>query len=197
MAIAVDRDLARLTGDGSEDTVDLELCPEQALVLARAAEEQQVVTSPVPSDRPALLPVLLPARGAVRTPGAVRLSTVLVSFFAGVIVAAAVVAVWELTHRATALRAPAPTAVINGLVLTAPAPTAAVDSPDPPVRFTNPFDRSEVFEFPPGTSQAEARQAAAERLLQRARERWTEATRTNHAAGGDRANLSRKLSSVK
>lgn len=41
----------------------------------------------------------------------------------------------------------------------------------PPVQFTNPFDPSEVFEFPAGTSHAEARDAVAELLLKRAMER--------------------------
>ncbi len=40
-----------------------------------------------------------------------------------------------------------------------------------PVRFRNPFDKSEVFEFPAGTSRAEARAAVAKLLRQRARER--------------------------
>ena len=49
-----------------------------------------------------------------------------------------------------------------------PAPSATSDAP---VRFKNPFDRSEVFEFPAGTSQTEMRAAVAELLAQRARER--------------------------
>lgn len=40
-----------------------------------------------------------------------------------------------------------------------------------PVRFANPFDDTEVFEFPPGTSQSEARDAVASVLLKRARDR--------------------------
>jgi hypothetical protein len=40
-----------------------------------------------------------------------------------------------------------------------------------PVRFKNPFDAGEIFEFPPGTSQAEARAAVAATLLERARQR--------------------------
>ena len=40
-----------------------------------------------------------------------------------------------------------------------------------PVYFTNPFDATEVFEFPPGTSQSQAHSAVAELLLARARER--------------------------
>lgn len=40
-----------------------------------------------------------------------------------------------------------------------------------PVRFANPFDANEVFEFPAGTSEAEARDAVAEILMERAMER--------------------------
>jgi hypothetical protein len=43
--------------------------------------------------------------------------------------------------------------------------------PAEPVRIRNPFDREEVFEFPAGTSEAAARDAVAEMLLTRARER--------------------------
>lgn len=39
------------------------------------------------------------------------------------------------------------------------------------VKFANPFDSKEVFEFPAGTSPAEARAKAAELLLQRAQQR--------------------------
>lgn len=37
-----------------------------------------------------------------------------------------------------------------------------------PVRFANPFDTDEVFAFPPGTSETEAREAVAELLMERA-----------------------------
>jgi hypothetical protein len=40
-----------------------------------------------------------------------------------------------------------------------------------PVRFVNPFDKDEVFEFPEGTTQAEAHAAVAELLAKRAMER--------------------------
>jgi len=50
----------------------------------------------------------------------------------------------------------------------------------PPVKLVNPFDPSETFEFPPGTSDAEARETAAALLLERARQRMaaTERDRT-------------------
>jgi hypothetical protein len=40
-----------------------------------------------------------------------------------------------------------------------------------PVLFANPFDAKEVFEFPAGTSEVEARDAVAEILMERAMER--------------------------
>lgn len=39
------------------------------------------------------------------------------------------------------------------------------------MRLTNPFDASEVFEFPPGTSEAEARDSVGRMLIERAMER--------------------------
>jgi hypothetical protein len=84
-------------------------------------------------------------------------------------------------------RAPAPPPVVATSAPTqpppapAPAPTpASAELPQPastpvqtapPLRFRNPFDRSEVFEFPAGTTRVEARAAVAEILLERARER--------------------------
>ena len=50
------------------------------------------------------------------------------------------------------------------------APTApAADSEA--MRIKNPFDRTEAFEFPPGTSKAEAREAMAKLLMERAHDR--------------------------
>lgn len=40
-----------------------------------------------------------------------------------------------------------------------------------PVKFVNPFDTTEIFEFPPGTSETDVRDAVAELLLHRARDR--------------------------
>jgi hypothetical protein len=52
-------------------------------------------------------------------------------------------------------------------------PSPPASDPDPPVRLRNPFDHSEVFEFPPGTSPTAARDAVAEILMARARDRQT------------------------
>lgn len=75
-------------------------------------------------------------------------------------------------------QSPAPTSAPVATSAAAPA-TAATASPQPaeppapgrPLRLKNPFDKSEIFEFPSGTSVDEARQSVASLLLQRARDR--------------------------
>jgi len=72
-------------------------------------------------------------------------------------------------QQAAAVPPSAPAAV----VAPAPAPVEQVAEAPPPesVVLTNPFDKSEKFTFPPGTSKAEAREQMANLLLQRAMER--------------------------
>jgi hypothetical protein len=50
------------------------------------------------------------------------------------------------------------------------------------VQVRNPFDATEVFEFPPETTKAEARAATAELLLKRARERLDQGLGITHSA---------------
>jgi hypothetical protein len=50
----------------------------------------------------------------------------------------------------------------------APTPVTVAE---PPVRIVNSFDKTEVFEFPAGTSKADARAAVADILMKRALER--------------------------
>jgi hypothetical protein len=59
----------------------------------------------------------------------------------------------------------------------ASAPSSALSpaTDSEPVRFVNPFDRKEVFEFPAGTSKADARDAVAELLYERAEDRQVSA----------------------
>lgn len=56
--------------------------------------------------------------------------------------------------------------------------------PEPPVRFANPFDKNEVFEFPPGTSEGEARERVAALLIERARDRMSSVVRVTDNRGG-------------
>ena len=62
------------------------------------------------------------------------------------------------------------------------APTApSADSET--MRITNPFDRTEAFEFPPGTSIAEARAAVAKLLAERAHDRLPLLAEASHRRG--------------
>ncbi len=65
---------------------------------------------------------------------------------------------------------PPPPAVVPAPVLPLPAPAAEAPRPEPVV-LVNPFDATEKFTFPPGTSKADARDQMAALLLQRAMER--------------------------
>jgi hypothetical protein len=59
-------------------------------------------------------------------------------------------------------------------------PSPAPAPPEAPVQFVNPFDSTEVFMFPAGTTQGEARDAVAEFLLERARERGAQSEAVAH-----------------
>jgi hypothetical protein len=97
--------------------------------------------------------------------------------FAGVI---AVGALRESDKRAAALPPPPPA------VVPAPVPPPSVQPaelpPPEPVVLRNPFDASETFTFPPGTSKADARDQMATLLLQRAMERGANRPRARKLA---------------
>ena len=159
------------TEDG--DTIELELSGAQMLELSRRAAVAQPAPAHGPIDessttQAASVPVSRVRRGASRR--GQRLAAVF-----GIALAASSVsgvAYLTATHRPPPPVANAPAAA-----------TAAPESPPPrsptedtPVRFTNPFDATEVFEFPAGTSATAAHDAVADLLLVRARERQIAAT---------------------
>jgi hypothetical protein len=74
-----------------------------------------------------------------------------------------------LAAPSSAPLAAAPTSDVSRSSSQVPQP-AETATPDP-VRFRNPFDPSEVFDFPPGTTRDEARAAVAALLIERARNR--------------------------
>jgi hypothetical protein len=101
--------------------------------------------------------------------------------------AAAVVAVAAvlIASRASRIEDPAAVAVVTTPPAVAVLPPAP-EPPAPPVKFTNPFDRTEVFEFPAGTSRAQARQKVAEVLIKRAQERRPTLRRVASKRTGER-----------
>ena len=139
--------------NADDDTIELPLTEEEMLPLSQAAEQPGARTSLRNSAWMAVDAFL--RNLTVRSPTqrwllrlAASLSAIGISVALGMVVAGR----------------------ISTVTLSMPA-THSAESLQPLVRFGNPFDDSEVFEFPPGTSVDEARQSVAALLMQRARER--------------------------
>jgi len=128
-----------------EDTVDLQLTPEQMLQLSLAAEPAAVGDS-------------LPSR--------FRWHQTPLAKMAGGTIAVAVLA-WWCGSQLTGHPLP-PSAAVTPTIAR---PVLIAESPPQAVKLVNPFDATEVFEFPAGTSATESREQVAQILLQRARER--------------------------
>jgi len=155
--------------DPGEDTIELELSPQDLLTLSRASDEENALAPQLDAmscAEPALKEVSSTA------PGTPRMGRLPLARVAGVLsIAAAVIALASAAHRAVV--APSVTAAATN---PSGSPAAATtrwpaESTNSIVRIRNPFDASEVFDFPPGTSEAEARQAVSNVLLRRARDR--------------------------
>jgi len=94
---------------------------------------------------------------------------------------AVIIALWPAEQPAKAAVQEVPTRATKEPLPTAAMATAPAEARNSPTRFTNPFDSSEVFEFPPGTSEDAARKSVAEILLERARERGPQITSVKRA----------------
>jgi hypothetical protein len=156
------RDLRRLTDDFLGKPTELTASVQHPAAASRVASKARSASS---------------AR-IWRSPLVVVFSVAL----AGVIGAGALC---ESDKRAAALPPPPP-AVVPASV---PPPSAqpAELAPPEPVVLVNPFDKTETFTFPPGTSKADARDQMATLLLQRARERGAHVPRARKLAAEPRA----------
>ncbi len=178
-----------------DDTIELELTPEQMLGLSQAAEAAHlVVSAPIAIDavveRGPLLPTL-PARQPLLEDGSRPAGrsrhwhqTPIANMAASTIVFVAFA--WWSGSRLAGQPQPQPrphvaAAVMPTIVM--PRPASVTEPPKPTVQVINPFDRKEVFEFPAGTSDAESREKVAQILLQRARERQGQWERIKPKAG--------------
>jgi hypothetical protein len=124
------------------------------------------------------------SRSAVSARSGSRTKLVLSSFAAlGLLALGGVMAAGALREpdKQAAALPPPPAAVVP---VSEPAPVAQVaEAPPPePVVLVNPFDKTEKFTFPPGTSKAEAREQMATMLLQRAAERGANRPRARKLA---------------
>lgn len=103
---------------------------------------------------------------------------------------AAIIALWPAEQSAKTLRkSPVPALSVEETLPDFPSQSKLSDGVNLPTRFTNPFDASEVFEFPPGTPENAARESVAEMLLERARERRAQLSSVKHVAGRQSAPL--------
>jgi hypothetical protein len=182
-----------------DDTIEMELSESAMRMLSQAAAlAEQPCPSPNPTP-PNLAPALndpevragpeewadaavraVAGERALREPRPAMSPLRLALLLSAVAVASALLT--AVTYIATT-RTVRPDPVAASVVSSPPAPAIVASPPSPPpppapstepaepVRFVNPFDRKEVFEFPAGTSKADARNAVAELLYERAQER--------------------------
>lgn len=173
MTKPLDSNTAGSTDAQCGDTIELELSAEQVLALSRADTAIQSNPLPVTSAEKSLPDVPRDQRGAR---AAVALG-----------IAAASVLLGGLAYLATTRARPVHVGA-NTVARSAARETPAPPSADiAPVRFINPFDATEVFEFPTGTTETQARHAVADLLLQRARDRQnssSKVTRQRRKAAG-------------
>jgi len=161
--------------EGDDDTIELELNESELQVLSQAASVQKTDPAPQESDCRVPAPKAEELPG-IRAPGKRQMRFALVT---GIVAAASILLTVIAYVAATRIRGPVH--LVAAVVSAPPAPETIAPSPltEVPVRFVNPFDATEVFEFPPGTSNSEARQAVADLLLQRARDRRSSGAKTS------------------
>jgi hypothetical protein len=155
----------------SDDTVELELTPDELSGLSRAMSSSVAPSLPQIGKQD---PVAIPFHDRPRT------SVRGMAWNVAAVIAFAMFDWWGVDHvfgqepesPAMAATLPGPEKVQPELPGT---PQQAV------VRVRNPFDASEFFDFPAGTSAADNRAKVAELLLQRARERRSQAVRVKPA----------------
>jgi hypothetical protein len=151
--------------DSSDDTIELELTGEQELALSRAAEAARATARPDESG-----PVLsVPESENFASRRVARIDFVCNVTFAVAVLGIAVASLWPASDR----HPPAP-AVTSAAPLAEVAPAGPAEPQGAPVQIRNAFDATEVFEFPHGTTESEAREAVAELLLSRGRDRRAE-----------------------
>jgi hypothetical protein len=158
-----------------EDTIEIELT---------SAQQSQLASAAAYADAPEATATSQPASAEPDGDDSVYRRAARVDSISNATLAAAVIVVaGALLWRAANLHAHVALPLMHPLVTAAhPAPAHGVPPPAPPplVRETNPFDASEVFEFPADTPESQARGAMAALLMQRARERLAQGLDLRH-----------------
>ena len=143
-----------------EDTIELELSAAQQLEVSRATNAAARPPEIVPGK---------PGHDSFVCRRTERIDFVSTLTFATLVLGITAASGWRalVGHPTVPVSAPA----VGIAVPLARAPAANEQPRGPAVQVINPFDATEVFEFPAETTKSEARNAIAELLLQRAGER--------------------------
>ena len=167
--------------NGDDATIELELNAQDLIDIVRLPSHQSDLhpLAPNASSRQAFAALPEPEKcrdcgpfgnGAARAP-VIRAGAVLAVAFASILSG-------RMVYRAAWRSEPSPAE--HALLQARLSEPEAPQQHSSPVRFKNPFDPSEVFDFPPGTSNAKAREAVANLLIERARDRQTQRSRTRN-----------------
>jgi hypothetical protein len=140
----------------------MELGGEQGLGLSQAAQELRYTARPIETTSSSLSPTF----GSL-----VYRRTARIDFVCSLTLVVAGLGITAATVGHVADRNPPAPAVASMVHPVVSAPAAPAEPHGQLVQVRNPFDASEVFEFPAETGKTEARNAVAELLLQRARDR--------------------------
>jgi hypothetical protein len=142
----------------------MELGGEQGLGLSQAAQELRYTARPIETRSSSLSPTF----GSLVYRRTARIDFVCSLTLVVAVLGITAATVGHVADRNPPTPAPAVASMVRPLV---PAPAAPAEPRGQLVQVRNPFDASEVFEFPAETSKTEARNVVAELLLQRARDR--------------------------
>ena len=177
MDLEPERPITTGSAQESDETVEIELNAEEHLELSQAANAVPVTA------RTAEPTIGLPefAHDSLLYRRTARVDLVCNVVFAAVVLSIAAAVGWH----AASVRPRAPAIPPRAAVVAVPAPPA--EAPRPLVHVRNPFDTTELFEFPAETTESQAREAMAELLLQRARDRVAQGVTLRHAAIRDQA----------
>jgi hypothetical protein len=178
-----------------DDTIELQLTTEDLLGLAQAAETAELA---LPAEAPREPPAAIGLQDYIAPPFSEGAKTSVsgIAFSAAAFAAFALFVWWSVDHLFGQPSAPATAANSRSSSIARQAlpaiPPLPISSQKESVLVRNPFDRTEVFEFPPGTSKAEGREKVAALLMQRARERRSQWNATRSAPNLRASNLYRE-----
>jgi hypothetical protein len=153
-----------------EDTIVLELTAARQLELSQAANA---------AARPPEIAPGKPGHDSFVCRRTERMDFVSTLTFAALVLGITAASTWHALVGQ-------PTAPFVAIAVSlAPAPAANEHPRGPVVQVINPFDATEVFEFPAGTTESDTRNAIAELLLQRAGERRRQGLDLRRASNRD------------